>query len=161
MSTGSQSRADRLRELEQEIERLRACDCAASEDGNPHHQGFCRSLPTAEKRERAKRTAHTIAQLSEHGRDSNALAGELAGVRDELATARAEVEDWRDKWAIVDEDRCEAQDRAERAEARLAKVAALEQRARRELVKRDFKGAAVVLADDIRAALAPSEDGQQ
>jgi uncharacterized protein (DUF3084 family) len=37
--------------------------------------------------------------------------------------------------------------------ARLEKVAALEQRARRELVKRDYRGAAVVLADDLRDAL--------
>jgi hypothetical protein len=54
----------------------------------------------------------------------------------------------------------EALARAEKAEARLVKVQALEQRARRELVKRDFKGAAVVLADDIHTALAEPEDGQ-
>ena len=112
-----------------EIERLQACDCAASEDGNPHHQGFCRALTTADKRERSWRTAQTIAQLTDHGRDAQKLARDLADSRDETAAALDEVESWRDKWAIVDQDRCEAQDerdialaRAVAAEAAIARV---------------------------------------
>lgn len=63
-------------------------------------------------------------------------------------------------WTKYHGDSCSFKSRAEKAKARLAKVRALEQRARRELVKRDFKGAAVVLADDIHTALTEPEDGQ-
>jgi hypothetical protein len=137
---------DRLAAESERANRLQTCDCASAGDGNPHHQGYCRSLPTKERRERARRFAESYAQLIEdknargamvgmlqddvqrlhHDRDTNALARQLADAHDETEGVRAEVEDWREKWAIVDEDRCEAQrerdaatERAERAEAAL------------------------------------------
>jgi hypothetical protein len=46
------------------VEQLSSCDCAASEDGNPHHQGYCRSLPTSERRERHKILAESYSALA-------------------------------------------------------------------------------------------------
>lgn len=89
--------------------------------------------------------------MSEVVEDQAALVADLMARAD---AAEAELERWRasarlgwltarNRLRLVDE-----------LQGRLERIQALEQRARRELVKRDYKGAAVVLADDIREVLA-------
>lgn len=108
--------------LAAEVERLRACDCASSADGNPHHQGYCRSLSSEERRARSAEFAQSYATLSRHARDSNEMARQLADARDDAAALQRTVENWQEKWVIVDDDRCEAQQERDAALAEVERL---------------------------------------